>query len=73
VFSWTTVHQAVHPAFTDVPYAVLVVEMEEGVRMIGGLTALDPSGLALDLPVIATFDPVDETLTLVRFAPEVQR
>jgi uncharacterized OB-fold protein len=72
VFSWTTVHQPVHPAFVDVPYAVLVVEMQEGVRMIGGLTGLDPSGLALDLPVVATFDPVDETLTLVRFAPEVQ-
>jgi uncharacterized OB-fold protein len=72
VFSWTTVHQAIHPAFADVPYAVLVVEMDEGVRMIGGLTGIAPAGLELDLPVVATFDPVDEALTLVRFAPEVE-
>ena len=71
VFSWTTVHQPVHPAFTDVPYAVLVVEMGEGVRMIGGLTGIDPSGLELDLAVAATFEPVDDALTLVRFRPEV--
>ncbi|MCU1460468.1 MAG: hypothetical protein JWO37_543 [Acidimicrobiales bacterium] len=69
VFSWTTVHQPIHPAFADVPYAVLVVEMDEGVRMIGGLAGLEPSGLALDLPVVATFDPIDEMLTLVRFTP----
>jgi uncharacterized OB-fold protein len=70
VFSWSTVHQPIHPAFTDVPYAVLVVEMDEGVRMIGGLGGLDPSALALDLGVIATFEPVSESLTLVRFVPD---
>ena len=69
VFSWTTVHQPIHPAFTDVPYAVLVVEMDEGTRLIGGLAGLDPSALELDLPVVATFERVDEALTLVRFRP----
>lgn len=69
VFSWTTVHQVVHPAFGEVPYAVLVVEMDEGVRMIGGLADLELGELRLDLPVVATFEPVDESLTLVRFRP----
>jgi uncharacterized OB-fold protein len=72
LFSWATVHQPVHPAFANVPYAVLVVEMDEGVRMIGSLGGLGPAALVLDLPMVATFDTVDESLTLVRFVPEVQ-
>lgn len=73
VFSWSTVHQAIHPAFTDVPYSVVVVEMDEGVRMVGGLGRLDPAALALDLAVVATFEPVSDELTLVRFVPDTGR
>ena len=40
VWSWVVAHQPVLAAFAeDVPYTVAVVELEEGVRMIGRLFA----------------------------------
>lgn len=40
VWSWVVVHKPVLPAFADdVPYTVAVVELDEGVRMIGRLFA----------------------------------
>lgn len=68
VFTWTVVHQAIHPAFAaDVPYAVIVVEMDEGVRLVGNLRGAEPDVLHLDLPVEVTFEAVDDTLTLPMF------
>ena len=52
VYTWTVTHQALHPAFADeLPYAVVVTELEEGVRIVTGLRELSPDGLRLDLPV----------------------
>src|SRR5262245_3236217 len=34
VFSWTITHQQLDPAFA-VPYAVVIVELEEGPRLVG--------------------------------------
>ena len=37
LYSWTVCHMPMSPAFESIfPYAVLVVEMEEGVRMTAG-------------------------------------
>ena len=70
VFSWTVTHQALHPAFaSEVPYAVAVVELEEGVRMAAGLRDIDPGAIELDLPVEVRFEPVGEDLALPYFRP----
>jgi uncharacterized OB-fold protein len=66
VFSWTVTHRAVDPAF-EPPYAVLVVETEEGPRLVGNLVDADPTGLALDLPVEIGVEPVSPTVGLVQF------
>jgi len=66
VFSWTLTHQAVDPAF-EPPYAILVVETEEGPRLVGNLVDGDPSGIALDLPVEIEVEPVSPTVGLVQF------
>ncbi len=59
VFTWTVVHQAMHPAFApEVPYAVLVVETEEGVRVVSNLRGAAPDVLELDVPVEVAFEPV---------------
>ncbi len=68
IFSWTITHQAFDPAFT-VPYAVVVVELDEGPRLVGNLRGLEPSDLALDLPVVAELEPVSDTVALVHFRP----
>jgi uncharacterized OB-fold protein len=71
VFSWTVTHQALDPAFADaVPYAVLVVELDEGVRLVGNLVGAPPDVLRLDLPVVVDLDRRSESVALVDFRPE---
>jgi hypothetical protein len=70
VFSWTVTHQATDPAFAGaVPYAVLVVELEEGPRLVGNLVGADPSALRLDLPVVVDLDRRSDEIALVDFRP----
>jgi uncharacterized OB-fold protein len=66
IFSWTVTHQQLDPAFA-VPYAVVVVELEEGPRLVGNLLGLAPADLALDLPVTAELEPVSDAVALVHF------
>jgi hypothetical protein len=68
VFSWTVTHQALDPAFTP-PYAVVVVELEEGPRLVGNLRGLDPADLRLGLAVQVAIEPVSDSVALVLFEP----
>ena len=70
LFSWTVTHQAMHPAFTDaLPYAVVVVELDEGVRVVSGVRGIEPADLRLELPLQAEIEPVDDAIGLVYFRP----
>ncbi len=70
VFTWTVTHQALHPAFADdVPYAVVVVELAEGVRVVSGLRGVDPVELRLGLAVAVEFERRTEDITLPVFGP----
>jgi uncharacterized OB-fold protein len=65
VFSWTVTHQAPHPAFAgEVPYAVVVVELEEGVRIVCSLRELAPEHLELGLPVEVVLEEAAEGVPL---------
>jgi len=68
VFTWTITHRPVDPAF-EAPYAVVVVELEEGPRLVGNLAGIELSDLRLDLPVMVELDPVSDTVALVVFRP----
>jgi uncharacterized protein len=68
VFTWTVTHRAVDPAFTP-PYAVLIVELEEGPRLVGNLRGLEPSELVLDLPVVVEIEHASDTVGLLWFRP----
>lgn len=56
VHSWTVAHHAFSPEFAaDLPYVLLVVDMEEGVRVMGRLQGdVRPR---IGLPVRVTFAP----------------
>jgi uncharacterized OB-fold protein len=70
IYTWTVTHQAMHPAFADdTPYAVVVVELDEGVRLVSGLRDLTPAALALDLPVEVVIEKVSDTIALPYFRP----
>jgi len=68
VHSFSVVHRAPGPAFkSDVPYAVLLVELAEGPRMISTLVGGDPADVTFDMDVELVFDEVADDVTLPRF------
>jgi uncharacterized OB-fold protein len=70
VHTYSVVHRAPGPAFSgDTPYAVLLVDLEEGPRMISTLTQGDPAQLHIGMVVELMCERVDDTLTLPRFRP----
>ncbi|GIX46969.1 MAG: DNA-binding protein [Candidatus Tectimicrobiota bacterium] len=70
VYSWTVVQRALHPAFAeDVPYAVVIVELAEGVRLVSRVLDLPPQELRLGLPVEVVFVDVTPEVTLPMFRP----
>lgn len=70
VFSWTVTHQAFHPAFAaDVPYAAIVVALDEGVRMASRLINCSVEEITLDMPVKVKFERIAEDFILPCFQP----
>jgi uncharacterized OB-fold protein len=68
VYCWTTVHQALDPAFAEaVPYAAVVVELEEGPRLTTWVTGISPDELRIGMPVELWFDKVSADVTLPKF------
>lgn len=68
VFTWTVVARAMHPAFVaDVPYAPVVVELDEGVRLVSEVLDCSPDELAIGMPVDVAFVDVTPELTLPKF------
>ncbi|HET9729655.1 MAG TPA: OB-fold domain-containing protein [Acidimicrobiia bacterium] len=68
VFTWTVTHRAVDPAF-EPPYAVVIVELAEGPRVVGNLRGIPLDGLALDLPVSVEVEPVSDAIGVLWFSP----
>jgi uncharacterized OB-fold protein len=70
VYSYSVVYRAPGPAFKDdTPYAVLLVELEEGPRMISSLVGGDPERVAIDMPVELVCEKINDEITLPRFRP----
>ena len=68
VHSWTVCHHAYHPAFKgEVPYVLLTVDLEEGVRQMGRFEDRDASRLQLGLPVRLRFLPTENGYGLPMF------
>ncbi|WP_430334553.1 Zn-ribbon domain-containing OB-fold protein [Rhodococcus sp. ACT016] len=57
VYTYSIMYRAFHPAFTDsVPYGVVVVELAEGVRIIGRFVDSDPDSLECGQRMEVVFD-----------------
>lgn len=68
VHSFSVVHRAPGPAFkSDVPYAVLLVELAEGPRMISTYTGGPPEDVTFDMAVQLVLEKVSDEITLPRF------
>ena len=65
VWSWVVAHNPVLPAFADrVPYNVVVVELDEGVRMIGNLLDVPVDQISDGMKVVVDFEDVEDGVAL---------
>ncbi len=68
IFSVAIMHQANHPWFAArAPYAVVVVELDEGARMLSAVTDLEPHAIVIGMPVEVAFDDVTPEVSLPVF------
>ena len=70
VWSWVVAHPPVLPAFQDrVPFNVAVIDLEEGVRMIGNVFEIANEDLQEGMPVEVTFEDVEDGVSLPQWRP----
>lgn len=70
IHSYSVVHRAPGPAFrSETPYAVLLVELEEGPRMISRLVGADVADVEFDMPVQLVCEQISDDIFLPCFRP----
>jgi uncharacterized OB-fold protein len=68
LLTWTVVTFPMQPSFAEeVPYAVTLIEMEEGPRVVSQIVDVEPQDLRMGMPVEVIFDAVTPEVTLPRF------
>lgn len=72
VYSWVVVVHPVAEVLADqVPYIVGLIELEEGVRVVGNVESCDPASVTAGLPVEVFFEDVGG-MRLPNFRPCVR-
>ncbi|MFN2543068.1 MAG: OB-fold domain-containing protein [Actinomycetota bacterium] len=66
VHSYVVHHHPPVPGF-EPPYVVVLVELEEGTRLVSNLVGVDPGEVSIGMPVEVTFERIDDELTLPLF------
>ncbi len=70
VFSFNVMHQVYHPGFAaEVPYAVVVVRLEEGPKFVSNLIGVQPADIRIGMPVEVTFERLSADVTVPKFRP----
>jgi uncharacterized OB-fold protein len=70
VYSFTIVHQVYQAAFeADVPYNVVIVQLDEGPRIISNLVACSNDDIRIGMSVEAEFSELSDERTLLKFRP----
>ena len=70
VWSWTVTHRVTDPAFLDEgTFAIVVVELEEGVRVVGNTVGIPHADLRIGLPVRITLDRRSDSAALIDVVP----
>jgi uncharacterized protein len=68
IYTYTVCHVAAHPAFESrVPYAIGMVELDEGVRLLAGIVDVDLERLAVGAPVQVCFERIGDDTALPMF------
>ncbi|MDP9092312.1 MAG: OB-fold domain-containing protein [Actinomycetota bacterium] len=68
IFSYVVHHHPPVPG-KALPFVVALVELAEGVRMLGELVEVDPAAVAIGMPVEIALTKIDDALTLPNWRP----
>lgn len=66
LYSFTTVYRPQQPTF-EVPYTVIVVELEEGYYMLSNLIGVEPDEIKIGTPLEVFFEERSEEISLPFF------
>lgn len=66
LYSFTTVYRPQQPVF-EVPYTVVVVELEEGYFMLSNLIGVEPEDVVIGTPLEVVFEKRSEEISLPLF------
>ena len=70
IYTYTVTHRAMHPEFKkDLPYIIVYVQLEEGIKLASWLVGIDPKDVKIGMKVEATFEKIDDRTSLHRFRP----
>jgi uncharacterized OB-fold protein/acyl dehydratase len=72
VYSYVVHHHPPVPG-REPPFVVGLIELEEGVRMVGNVIGCPPADVHIGMPVQVTFERIDDDLTLPQWTPQPPR
>ena len=68
VWSWCVFHRVYFKGFADeIPYSVVLVELDEGVKLYSNLIGVAKERIRIGMRVRALFEPATDEVTLVKF------
>ena len=68
VYSWTVVWRPQTPAF-EIPYAIAIIDVDEGYQMMTNIIDVDPSTLEVGQRVEVSFHKMNDEITMPYFRP----
>ena len=66
IYSHTTYQKSPHKGF-KAPYSVVLVELDEGPRLISNMVDVKPEDIKIGMPVQVVYEKIDDKLTLFKF------
>ena len=77
IYSHTVTHQQMLPNFDEIPYAVVIIELDESsqkaedrrLRLVSSMVDCDIEDISIGMPVEVVFDDVVEDISLPKFRP----
>src|SRR5229473_768495 len=57
----------------EVPYAVIVVKLEEGPKLVSNLVGVKPHEIKCGMPVEVVFEKLNDQVTLPKFRPRASQ
>ena len=70
VYTYTVIYRAGMPAFQDdVPYPIVIVELDEGPRVMSNLVNCDLEQVAVGMPVRMVWEDRTDEISMYKFEP----